>query len=67
MRATLDKRQQTVAKYQAKYYNKTYKPIEYRVDNKVLLSTKNLKLDIPKKKIEPKFLGPYRIINVIGT
>jgi hypothetical protein len=33
----------------------------------VLLSTKNLKLNVPKKKLSPKFAGPFRILDAVGA
>ena len=31
-----------------------------------MLSTKNLRLDVPKKKIAAKFIGPFRVLDAIG-
>lgn len=39
----------------------------YKVGDKVLLSTKNLKLSVPKKKMGAKFVGPFRIRDVVGA
>ena len=39
---------------------------EYQVGDKVLLSTKNLRLDVPKKKMAARFVGPFRITDAIG-
>ena len=33
----------------------------------MLLSTKNLKLKVLKKKLATKYLGPYRIIRRVGA
>jgi hypothetical protein len=35
--------------------------LAYRVGDMVLLSTRNIKLDRPVNKLNPKFLGSYRI------
>lgn len=43
------------------------KPMQYRVGDKVLLSTKNLRLQVPKKKFGPRFAGPFRIRDAVGT
>ena len=32
----------------------------------MLLSTRNLKLKVPKKKIAAKFIGPFRVLDAIG-
>jgi len=38
----------------------------YSIGDKVLLSTKNLRLPVPKKKLGPKFVGPFRILDAVG-
>ncbi|EME38824.1 hypothetical protein DOTSEDRAFT_139785, partial [Dothistroma septosporum NZE10] len=48
-----------------RYYNKKHKPKSYYIGEIVLLSTKNLKLAILKKKIGSKFIRPYYIIDAI--
>ena len=32
----------------------------------MLLSTKNLKLKVPKKKIAAKFIGPFQVLDAVG-
>ena len=32
----------------------------------ISLSTKNLRLKVPAKKLAPTFIGPFRILNLIG-
>ena len=64
---TLAQRWKSAAEYQAKYYNAHHKAKKYSVGDLVLLASKNIKLDVPKKKLGPKFLGPFRIIDVVGT
>jgi hypothetical protein len=51
---------------QAKYYNKTHIPKSYNVRNKVLLSSKNIKLVCPSKKLNHRFLRPFRVIQLVG-
>ena len=33
----------------------------------MLLATKNLRLPVPKKKLGPKYVGPFRVIDAVGT
>ena len=54
------------SKYQAKYYNQRHAPQRYRVGDEVLLSSKNIRLSRPSKKLDNRFLGPFRIIEAIG-
>ena len=52
---------------QARYYNKTHKPQDYKVGDLVMLATKNLKQKRPSKKLSHKFVGPFRIVDKIGA
>lgn len=52
---------------QAKYYNKTHQPQEYKVGQLVMLATKNLKQKRPSKKLAHKYVGPFRIIDKVGA
>ena len=51
---------------QIKYQRANQKPKEFQVGDKVLLSTKNLRLKVPKKKMAAKFIGPFRITDAVG-
>ncbi|KAI7081079.1 hypothetical protein KC356_g9322 [Hortaea werneckii] len=42
-------------------------PKEYRIGDKVLLSTKNLRMPGPKRKMNPRFAGPFRIQDAVGA
>ena len=49
---------------QAKYYNEKHREVEYDVGDLVLLSSKNLSFKgVPTKK----FVGPFEIVEKIGT
>jgi hypothetical protein len=48
----------------AKYYNRRHTPKQFRRGALVKLSTKNLKLK--NKKIGPRWVGPFRILERIG-
>ena len=50
---------------QIKYYNERHTPKTFKRGAFVKLSTKNLKLK--NKKLQPRFIGPFRIIEVIGS
>jgi transposase InsO family protein len=49
----------------AKYYNKDHQPMQFKKGDLVGLSTKNLRLK-GSKKLAPRFIGPFRILQAIG-
>ena len=49
-----------------KYYNKKRKPMSFQQGDLVVLSTQNLKLKVPHKKLAPRFIGPFKILERIG-
>lgn len=63
----LKQRWEESSKQQRKYYNAKHKARSFRVGDRVLLSTKNLKLKVPRKKLAPRFIGPFRILDAIGS
>ena len=65
-REQLAERLREASEYQAKYYNQRHAPQRYRVGDEVLLSSKNIRLSRPSKKLDNRFLGPFRIIEAIG-
>jgi hypothetical protein len=42
------------------------RPHEYAVGDEVLLSTENIVLRLPSRKLSPKFVGPFRIVELRG-
>jgi transposase InsO family protein len=50
---------------QAKYYNQRHLPKLFKRDELVKLSTKNLKLK--DKKLQPKWIGPLKVLERIGS
>ena len=55
------------AKYQQKLYADTKRrPVEYQVGDKVWVSTKNLPPLAACSKFEPRFRGPFQILEKIG-
>ena len=51
--------------HQMKYYNQRHMPIEFKRGSLVKLSTRNLKLK--DKKLQPRFIGPFRVTEVVGA
>ncbi|SCV31342.1 uncharacterized protein FFFS_03006 [Fusarium fujikuroi] len=51
---------------QAKYFNSKHQEMNFKQGQLVMLSTKNLKLKGEKKKLAPRFIGPFRITKRIG-
>lgn len=66
LRQKLEKHWQNTTEAQAKYYNSRHKPMEFQRGDLVLLSTKNLKLKKPARKLAPRFIGPFRVLDRIG-
>jgi hypothetical protein len=52
---------------QARYYDTKHKRIEFAVGDKVWLRAVNIKTQRPSKKLDWKKLGPFKIIERIGT
>jgi RNase H-like domain found in reverse transcriptase/Reverse transcriptase (RNA-dependent DNA polymerase)/Integrase zinc binding domain/Chromo (CHRromatin Organisation MOdifier) domain/Integrase core domain len=50
---------------QIKYYNERHTPKTFKRGSLVKLSTRNLRLR--DKKLQPRFIGPFRITEVIGS
>ncbi|KAJ9515045.1 hypothetical protein QJQ45_012570 [Haematococcus lacustris] len=58
----------TAQSRQAAYANKARRDVEYKVGQKVLLSTKNLKLQPGKaRKLIPRYVGPFEILLLVGA
>jgi hypothetical protein len=51
---------------QAKYYNKRRLQMQFAEGQEVLLSAKNIRTKRPHKKLDAKFLGPFKILQCIG-
>jgi transposase InsO family protein len=52
---------------QARAYNRNHRPRTFEEGDEVLLSTKNIKQRVPSKKLKDRFIGPFRVLEVIGT
>lgn len=59
-------RLQKAQEYQAKYHNLKRKPMSFKVDDLVYLDARNLTSSRPKKKLDDKYWGPFKIKNIIG-
>ena len=66
MRKRLEARWQASVDVQTRHYNKKYKPMTYKVSNKVYLNSKNIESIRPAKKLDYKYYGPYTISEAIG-
>ena len=51
--------------HQAKYYNQRHIPRQFKRGDLVKLSTKNLRLQ--DKKLQPRWIGPFRVLERIGS
>jgi hypothetical protein len=49
-----------------KYYDKKHKQRSYRIGSEVLLSSRNLKLRKPCKKLTDRFIGPFQVMEAVG-
>lgn len=58
---------QTAVEAQTKYYNQKHLPIKFKRGDLVKLSTRNLKFRGQSKKLLPRFIGPFRVLDRIGT
>lgn len=50
---------------QAKYYNKLHQPQSYKMGDLIMLIIKNLKQKRPNKKLSHKFVGSFRITDIV--
>ena len=51
---------------QQKYYDQKHRDFHYNVGDLVLLSTRNLKMQGAPAKLQRRFVGPFKIIEIIG-
>ena len=54
-------------KKQQQYYNLHHRAVEHRVGDLVLLSSKNLSFKNTPVKLQKKFVGPFEVVEKIGT
>lgn len=53
--------------YQKKHYDRKRAEMQFKVGDYVMLSAKNIKQKRPSKKISDKYLGPFKVIAVVGS
>jgi hypothetical protein len=49
-----------------RFYDRTHRPVQFKVGDMVFLSAKNIKVLRPSKKLSAQRLGPYRIEKLVG-
>jgi len=64
LRERLRDKLQQAQEAQAKYYDQRHQPMEFKRGDKVKLSTRNLRLK--NKKLQPRWVGPFRVTERIG-
>ena len=52
--------------YQKRYFAAHHRPLELEVGQKVLLSTKSLKLPGSRKR-HPRLVGPFKVLQHVGA
>ena len=52
--------------YQKRYFDADHRQLEFEVSQKVLLSTKNLKLP-GSQKLCPRRVGPFKVLQHVGA
>jgi hypothetical protein len=67
LRDALSRKWETAVATQAREYNKRHKPRAFEAGELVILSTRDLRLRLPSKKLAPRYLGPFRIAEAVGT
>jgi transposase InsO family protein len=66
LRGKLQEAWRKASESQAKHYNKRHEPMQFRRGQLVALSTRNLRLKSPSRKLAPNFIGPFRILDKVG-
>jgi hypothetical protein len=66
MREKLTQSLHRAVESQTKWYNRKHTPKTFTKGTWVLLSTKNLKLARPCRKLSERFIGPFLITDIIG-
>ena len=61
-----DKLQEAAHAFRLRHAN-ACKPHSFKVGHQVLMSSENLKLKLPCRKLSPRFVGPFTITELKGT
>ena len=67
VREKLEAHARKASETQAKYYNDRHQPKRYCRGDLVMLSAQNLSLKLPSRKLAPRFIGPFKVLDRIGT
>jgi hypothetical protein len=65
-RETLMNHLRNASESQKKYYDQKHKPVHFKIGQEVMLSAKNIKQLRPSRKLSDKYLGPFKVKEVIG-
>ncbi len=66
-REALEKRWQTAVDAQKKHYDRNHIVRGFRVEEKVMLRAKNIRQLRPSVKLADRYLGPFEVVEIIGT
>lgn len=66
-RKALEKRWQDAVETQKKHYDKKHIPRKFKVKDKVMLRAKNIRQLRPSVKLADRYLGPFRVVEVVGA
>ena len=51
---------------QKRYADRRRRHVEFEVGDRVFLSTRNLRLLTPSRKLQDRFVGPFKIVAKVG-
>ena len=60
------KQMKKAQEYQKRYFDAHHRQLEFEAGQKVLLSTKNLKLP-GSRKLHPRWVGPFKVLQRVGA
>lgn len=66
-RDTLDDQWKAAMEAQARFYNAKRKPQVFKLNQKVMLSAKNIRVARPNRKLSDKYVGPFEITKVLSN
>ena len=66
-RVSLEKHMVAAQQYQQRYYNRHHTAASFKKGTMMLLSTRNLRLTQPSKKLMRKYVGLFKVREVVGA
>ncbi|OOO05787.1 RNA-directed DNA polymerase (Reverse transcriptase) [Aspergillus oryzae] len=66
IRENLAEHWQNAIESQKKHFDKHHQAKSFKRGDLVRLSTRNIKLKVPARKLAPKYIGPFRVLDAIG-